>query len=892
MNWKHEIRAAFGDRAVDEDVVEELAQHAALAYERAMADTSDPRESERQIRTLVDEWVADPGVANRRRRGRAAALPPPPEGSSRLAGLAQELRHACRLLWRQPGYSAVAVLTMALGIGATTVLFSLAYGVLFKPLPWPNADRIVRLYETRQGATNRFGAIMTSAPYVAWRERPSTIDGLAGWSANRATVDTGGEPARARVGAVTASLFPLLGVRPLLGTPFSESEESLRDQPPVVLSYGLWQERYGGKRDVVGRILRIDGKPHRVVAVMPQAFLFPDADTVAWRPMAVRYMKGGLSIFSAIARLKPGVTPAQAGAEATARARSGPDPGPVVMAVFGSRAPAQISAVPFLEAQTADVRPAILVFLAAVGLMLVTAIGNIAGIQLARGAARRREMAVRAALGAGSWRLVRQALAENLVIGAAGGLGGLLLASLLHRVLPSLLPPTFPRLNDVTVNLLVAAFALGLALLASVVTGMLPALQARRVRVAESLAEDGRAQGGSGTGLRASRARAAIITGQLAIACVLLLGAALLTRSFVSMLNADRGYDPNSVLIATLSLPDGRDDGPAAHATLAGLLERLEAVPGFTRVALASTVPLTPGETLASFPLRSGPTGERVQVQAASRTVSRLYFASLGIRVVEGRLFDARDVASSKPVAVVNRAFAMKYLGARAVGEKLWDDTPKVAGPEVIGVIENVRHRSVTDVAAPEIYQSFEQQDSQAAALTVAVKTAGDPASYARTLRTIVRAHDASIGIEAVTPMETLLSNSLVQPRLYSVLAVSLGVLALVIAAVGLFGVLGYAVAQRTREIGVRTALGASPADIASLVLKQGLVMAGIGLAAGLGVSFALVKSLSTFLYGITTYDTVSYVGVLGVLLVSALAACAIPAYRAARIDPLNALRG
>jgi len=899
MNWKDQVRAAFAARSADEDVIEELAQHAALAYERAVADSVQPHEAERQVRTLIAEWASDPTVVNRPRR-RTAAWPPPPEPSSRLAGLLQEFRHACRLLRRQPVYSAVAIVTMALGIGATTVLFSLAYGVLFKPLPWPHADRLVRLYETRQGATNRFGALMTSAPYVAWRERPSTIDGLAAWLSDRITPDAGGESRRTRTALVTASLFSVLGVPALLGTPFSEKDESIQDQPPVVLSYGLWRERFGGRRDIVGGSLRLDnGRLYRIVAVMPRGFVFPDADTRAWIPMSVRFVAGGLSMFDAIARLKPGVTPAQAAAEGTARARSGPDPGLVVMAIFGSRAPASITVVPFLQAQTADVRPAILLFLAAVGLMLVTAVGNLTGIQLARGTARRREMAIRAALGAGGWQLVRQALAENLVIGFAGGAAGLLLAFFLDRALPALLPAAFPRLSNVGINLLVAAFAFGLSLLASVACGVLPALQARHVRVVESLADDGRSASGGGSGLRAARARGAIITGQLAIACLLLLGAALLTRSFFSMLASDRGYDPNRVLTATLHPPEGHGSDPEANARrarlnarLAGLLERLRAVPGFTRVALGSALPLTGGEALSSFRMRSPRTGTTVEVQASTRVVSREYFAAMGIRLAEGRLFDATDTATSRRVVVVNRAFAEKYLADHPVGRKLWEDTPQSPSPEVVGMIENVRHRSVTDQPAPEMYHSFEQGRSGIAPLFLAIKTSGDPASQAATLRTLVSRHDASIGIDRITPMETLLWTSLAQPRLYFVLAGALGALALVIAAVGLFGILGYAVAQRTREIGVRTALGAGPARVAALVLRQGLIVAGAGLVLGVGVSFALVKFLSTFLYGVTVYDTVSYVGVVVVLLISALVACAIPAYRAARVDPVEALRG
>lgn len=892
MTWKEEVRAVFGARDVDADIVEELAEHASLACERLAADTGDPAEARRRIRAQLVEWAADPALLARRRKRIPSLLPPPePESFWRLAGLGQEFRHAAHLVRHQPGYSVVAIVTMALGIGATTALFSIAYGVLFRPLPWPDADRIVRLYETRPGATNRFGAIMTSAPYVAWREQPSTVGGLAAWSSNRVTLDTGGESLRLPAAAVTASLFPLLAVPPVLGTAFSETDEATLPEPPVVLSYGLWQERYGGQGDVIGRTVRIDDKPHRIVAVMPAAFQFPDADTRAWMPMSVRFVKGGLSMFSAIARLKPGVTPAQAAAEGTARARSAPDPGVVTMAVFGTRAPAEITVVPFLEAQTARVRPAILVFLAAVGLMLAAAAGNVAAIQLARGTARRREMAIRAALGAGGWRIARQVLSENLVIGLAGGAAGLLLAWLLLLALPSILPARFPRLTDIRVDLWVAAFALGLSLLASLVCGLLPAFQARGVQMVESLAEDGRGPGGT-TGRRASRARHAIIAGQLAIACVLLLGAGLLTRSFYAMVNSDRGYTPDRVLTAALSLPEGRDGGSRADTVMLGLLEHLQAAPGFTRVALASTLPLMGGETLASFPMRSPETGATVQVQAARRVVSRDYFAALGIPLVEGRVFDASDTPASRPVAVVNRAFAAKYMAGRAVGHKLWDDTPKAPGPEVVGVIENVRHRSVTDESAPEIYRLFEQGGSGSEISNLAVKTSGDPARESRTLRALIADYDRTIGVDTAAPMETLLSASLAEPRLYAVLAGSLAVLALAIAAVGLFGVLGYAVGQRTREIGVRTALGARPSDIASLVLRQGLVMTAVGLGVGVMLSFALLTFLASLLYGVTTDDAASYLGAVVVLSLAAVVSTVIPAWRASRIDPVEALRG
>lgn len=891
MDWNQEVRTAFALRPIDDDVVEELAQHASLAYQRALADTPDPAEAERLTRELISQWAADPAFRRRLSPPTSEdALAPAPVDRSRLAGLGQEIRHACRSLWRQPGYSTLAVVTMAVGVAATTVLFSLAYGVLLKPLPWANGDRIVRLYETRQGAASRFGPIMTNASYAAWADHHATIEGLAAWEVDPAKIDTGSGPARVPVGSTTASLFPLLGVSPMLGSTYTKADEDATTGGPVVLSYGFWQERYGGSREVLGRTLRIDGVERRIVAVMPRAFLFPDAGTRLWIPMSVRFVPNGLSMFSAIARLKPEVTAAQAAAEATARARSGPDPGMVVMAVFGSRAPVQITAVPYLEAETAGVRPAILVFLAAVGLLLLTAIANVASVQLARGLARRRELAVRIALGAGGARLVRLSIIENLVLGAAAGGSGLALVIVLHRVLPAILPPAFPRLADVGVDAPVAAFAFLVSVLASLACSLLPALQARRVSVVDALADDGQAPGGAGARTRGSRGRAAIIVAQLAIATVLLVGASLLGRSFQSLLAADRGYDPANVLTARLALPEGpKGEAPPLESTDA-LLARLRSVPGFTHVALANSVPLMPGGTLSSFPVLNGHTGAHVQAQAALFVVSPEYFATLGLRVVAGRPFGPTDAARSRPVAIVNRAFARKYLGDHPVGVKLWDDQPNRPGSEVVGVVDDVHQRSVTDEPAPELYRLIGQERARAQ-INLAIKTAGRPAAYGGTLRSVLRQYDPSIDVDSVLPLEERLSTSLAQPRLYSVLSASLAGLALLVAGVGLFGVVGYAVAQRTREIGVRAALGAAPTSIVVLVLRQGLGMAAGGLALGLVISYDAATWLGALLYGVTAHDGVSYVAVPIVLLAAAAVACLAPACRAARIDPLRALR-
>jgi predicted permease len=813
--------------------------------------------------------------------------------SRSLGAIAADVRDAIRRLGRQPGSALVAIATVALGVTAATAVFSVAYGVLLRPLPWRDADRLVRLTETRPGGTNRLGAKMTSAPYVAWQDHAATIDGLGAWSMNRVTMAGDGESARVRIAEVTAGLFPLLGVQPLVGARFTTADELIEQQAPVILSYGLWHERYGGRPDVLGHAVTFDGKPYRITGVMPRSFAFPDQDTRAWIPFHVKFQPGGLSIFNAVARLKPGITARQAAAEATALGRSGPDPGVVVMAVFGSRAPLEIAAVPLLQFETATVRVAILVFFVAAGLLLATATANVASIQLARGAARRREVAIRASLGASAAALARQALADSAVLCLAGGAAGLALAGLLHQALPLVLPADFPRLADIRLDWRIAAFALAISLAASLGPGALVALQARRVRIVESLAEDGIAPAGATTRSRAARARALIIAGQMGIACTLLVGAVLLTRSFVALVDADRGYDSNNVLTASLPMPDDRFTDARRGALVTSLLERLRGVPGVNRAAITTALPLTPGDILSSFPVLSPRTGAMVQAQALNRFVSPDYFATLRIRLVEGRGFDAGDTPDSAPVVVVNTAFARKYLDDRPVGQKLWRDGALGPGPVVVGVIEDVHHRSVTDPPAPEIYRTYTQSKGGLAfdEVTVAIQTTVPPADLIPTLGALVRQQDASIALDAVATMDDLLRKSLAQPRLYSILLDGLAGLALIVAAVGLFGVLAYTVGQRSREIGIRTALGARPSDIVRLVVRQGLLMACAGLVAGLVVSAAFAKSLSTLLYGVGAYDPLSYVLVPAILITVAALACFVPARRAARLDPLRALR-
>ena len=901
MSWNAEIRAALERQghAPDPEIVEELAQHAAASYEKARAEGASRDEADGEIGRQIDAWCRDAGLLRRRPR-RPPAVEPPPAGRGHFAGLAQDPRYAVRALGRQPGYALVAVLTMALGIGATTTLFGVASGVLLTPLPWPHADRLVRLSETHEGGTNRFPNILTNATYLAWRVEPQTLEAIAGYRGDTVTLTSAGEPERLRVAAVTPSLFPLVGATPLMGTLFGSDDEQ---RQVVVLSYGLWQQRFGGDPGAIGRLIELDGETHQVAAVMPRTFTFPDRETRAWVPYHIRPVIGdnpnarSLSMFFGLGRLRPGATPAQAAAEGTARGRTAPDLGMVGIAVFGSNGPVIVAAVPLLDAITADVRPAILVFLVAVGLLLATATANVASLQLARATTRQRETAIRSALGAGRGRLARQLLVESSLVGLAGGLAGLLLAAALNRALPSLLPADFPRLDAIVIDLRVVAFAVVLSLTTGLVFGLLPMWQAQRLDLVTSLAEDGLAPVGGGGRSRTARARAIIMAGQVATACVLLVGAALLGRTFVALLNADRGYHPSNLLTASLSMPDAAFTPARRGDLLEALSARLRAQAGVREAAYAGVLPLTGGEGMMGFtmPARDGSSAS-IQAQAMVRMVSPGYFAALGLRLLEGRGFTDADTLTAQPVIVVNRTFGERYLGPAPVGQQLpvhasgGDDRPESL---VVGVVDDVHQRGAGDPPQAELYFCRLQRkggwgSSQA---FVIVRTATDPGAFVPTLRTLVREQSDTLAIDSVMTMSDRVWSSLEEPRLYALLLGGFALFALAIAGVGLFGVLSYSVAQRTREIGVRTALGARPSDIVLLVLRHGLAITAVGLVVGLAAAFWLVQLIGSFLFGVSARDAVTFVAVPVALLAVALLACAVPARRAARIDPQQVLR-
>jgi putative ABC transport system permease protein len=889
VDWRREIRDAFARRgraAPDTDILDELAGHAEASYAAARAERLEPAEARARVGEDIDAWSRDlPDV--RRRPRRAAPLDPPPAAAARMSGLARDVRYAARVALRRPGATAACVLTVAVGIAATTSLFSLAYGVLLRPLPWPDADRLVRVTETREHAT-RQTSLLTNIAYHAWNDNPATIESLAAWSNRSYTLDQGGAVERVRGAAVSASLFPTLRASVSHGRVFGEADEDV-----VLISERLAGRRFGGPTEALGERLRLGDAEMTIIGVLPRAFAFPARDVDLWEPFEVppASTDGSLSFFSAVARLAPGATIAQATDEATARGRAAPDPGLVVMAIFGGGGALQISVVPWLDSVTASVRPGLLILVAGMTLLLAAGVGNLISLQLARTSGRGRELAIRASMGAGRWRLARQLLAETLLVAVLGGAAGLLAAIWLHSALPALLPADFARLDDVAIDAPVAAFAAALALLVGLLVGVLPAWQAGRLDVASTLAEDSLAPIGHGRRSRVGRTRAFIIAGQVAASVVLLIGAGLLGRTLLNLASIDPGLRADRLLtgrvISTIPATPGR-----GLPGLGEIVARLEALPGVESVAVASALPLpSTGESMMAF--RVGPDDRYatvVDVQATQRSVTPDYFDVLGMRTIAGRALSADDARRTDTTAtVVNETFARAWLGDRPLGPF----GPRIEGRaafDIVGVVADVRLPS-GEPAEPEMFVPLDDVDRSTGRPALFVRTAGEPADVVPSVRAVLREVDATMGLDSAVLMDDLLAEQLAGPRLYAVIVGVFAAFAVLIAGIGLFGVVSYAVAQRRRELGVRAALGATPAGIVRLVIAQGLWPLVSGAVAGLAASALVARSLSSLLYGVVPYDPFTFAVVPLVLLTMALVACGVPARRAAGLDPLKAMR-
>ena len=903
-DWCRRLWPYLGRRQAEADLQEELRLHLELERER-LQDAGVPEAEARR--------------AARRKLGNAPLIHERTRdvwGWRWLDDLARDVRHALRGLGRSPVFAAVVVSVLALGVGANTAMFSIVHGVMLRPLPYPDSEAIVHVGESFGGI--RRGLSRPAMPLI--EEEAESFEQIAAYGTRGVEWERPDGPVTLRGATVSPSLFPLLRATPRLGRLFAEEDGEAGAEGVVLLSHRAWAARFASDPDVVGTVLALDGAPHSVIGVLAEGFHFPSPDEEIWTPEAIAPARRPTGLRATVGRLQGGVSPERAATEVRTildndlryaefvagfmAALGGSTDAPLIHDVHVNRWRDEIAR---------EYRPALLALTAAMALVLLIACGNVAGLLLARGVTRRRALAVRAALGAGRGRIVRQLLTESVVLSVLGGVTGLAAAAAVLRVVPTLVPGDVARLDEAGIDGVVLAFTLGLSVAVGLAFGAAPALQWSRLELLRALNEgNGQSTGGFRL-LQSGRTRAALATAQMALTLVLLVGAGLLLRSFVGLVTVDRGYDPANVLTARVRDPDVRPVrgrlGPeeAAERRAAGLrfaetllagMGRVERLPNVTAVGLSSALPLAAGGRTMLARMVGGPSqGDRPEslawdIQAASPG----YFDAMRLRLRSGRLFTRLDGAGSPRVAVVNETFAREVFGGEpAVGQRV----PLGFGAEswaVIGVVADIRNRGLPGGRPPaEAFVPVRQIEAgpvtDLAAPFIVVRTTDDPLEVVPFLREAVAAAHPRAAVDDVSTMNARLWAAVVQPRFYAVFAGGFAALALFLAAFGVYGLLSYTVSQRRREIGVRMALGAQRGDIVALVVRQGGALVAAGAVLGLLAAAASSRVLESFLYGVGTDDRLTFVAGPLVLVAAALVACWLPARRATRIDPVHALR-
>ena len=914
--WLYRVVPYLGRRAAERDVEEELRLPLELERDRQRDAGLPGEESARAARRTL----GNPALVRERTRD--------VWGWRWLDDLGRDLRHAVRGLGRSPGFAATVVFVLALGIGANVAMFSVVYGMLIRPLPYPEAGAIVRITESWG---RRSSSSITNASLAAIVEEAESFEQIAAY--RPATFEWAGPEGEVTVRAarVSPEMLPLLRARPHLGRLFTEGEARAGADRGVLLSHRAWTRRFGSDPNVIGAVLQLDGAPHTVVGVLAEGFFFPSPEEELWLPFVMPGWSvepapdGGegfsvlMSTVTALGRLRPGVSPERVTTEVrTILQRSGFFAR--IRDVQGGRASAREidgRVVPLLEEMVRGYRPALLALTAATALVLLIACINVAGLLLARGVARRRALAVCAALGAGRGRLVRQLLTEGVVLSAAGGLTGLAAAAAVLGGLPAVVPGDVARLDDVGINGPGLAFAFALSLVVGLAFGAAPAFQWSRFGLAQALNEGSAHAAGGFRLVRSNRARAGLAGAQVALAVVLLIGAGLLLRSFVGLVTVDRGYDPTNVITAHIRNPEARrggggpgpgsGDATADARFQAALLEavtRVERLPAVAAVGVSSNLPLASGGIRSTTTVRAagrpeaaGPGG----LPSAQVTwVSPGYFDAMRPRLLEGRLFTRSDRAGGPGVVVVNETFARDLSrDGEAVGQRVQfgfgGGGEHEPWWEVIGVVADIRYAGLA-VTGPRA-EAFVPADQARAArgigaeAFVTVRTTGDPLALVPFLQeAVVEAHPRA-RIDDVMTMDGRLSLAVAQPRFFAFIVGFFAALALLLAASGLYGLLSYTVAQRRGEIGIRMALGARRGDILGLVVRQGAMLVAAGAVVGLAGAAASSRVLESFLYGVATDDRLTFVAAPLVLAAVALVACWLPARRATRVDPMEVLR-
>jgi len=802
--------------------------------------------------------------------------------------LIQDLRYGVRTLLKRPGFSLIAIATLAIGIGASTTIFTVVNAALLRGLPYKQPDRLYHLWE--RPPQREFAKREMSYPDYQDYQKNNVFDGLAAYTGGGAILSGMGEPESIPAPRVTANFFSVLGVDPILGRTFQAGEDTPGTPKVTVLTYGLWQRRFGGNSNVIGQSVTINDESHTIVGVLPASFQFAlrNADLfVPYQPtqnqLTRRYMHGT----NLIGRLKDGVTPEQAQAELDIIA------GRIEQQFYDSHAGTKARLVPLQEEIVGTVRPILLVLLAAVGFVLLIACANVASLLLTRALSRQKEVGIRAALGASRWRVVRQLLTESLLLSLAGGAVGVVIAYWGVPGLVATLPPNqlnaLPFLRSLQIDLNILAFSFGLSLLTGLIFGLAPALQSSRLDLNEVLKEGGR-QTSAGAG---TRLRSAMVISEIALAVVLLVGAGLMMKSLLRLLQTDVGFKTENLLTMTVVLPPSKYTDVNQRVNFnSQLQERVQSLPGVEGAGTVDILPLNGGNT-TRFYIDGDPVPEPgKETEANTRVVNDHYFKTIGVPLIAGRFFDERDRANAPGVVIIGKTIADRlFPGRDPVGMRLRYPSVQVDPITIVGVVGDVKITGLDEAIRPVLYYPYRQTGGNGANLVV--RTTTDPESLAATVRSEVRALEPDAAILNVNTMDGMIAQTPASfMRRFPALMIGIfaGV-ALLLASIGIYGVVSYSVSQQIHYIGIRMALGAGPSDILKMVLKQGLVLALAGVAIGVVAALGLMRLLATLLYEVRTTDFSTFAIVTGTLFVVALLACYLPARRATKVDPLVALR-
>jgi putative ABC transport system permease protein len=795
-----------------------------------------------------------------------------------------DLRFAFRQLCKSPSFTCIALLTLALGIGACTAIFTVVNAVLLRPVSFPEAERVMVIRETFLPQFPEFA--VAPANFRDWLEEADAFESMYALRIGSFNLAAESEPVRVSAHRVTGGFFETLRVQPAIGRAFGPAEDEPGKSNVVVLSHAFWQQHLGGRTDVVGEILRLNGEAYTILGVMPETFQ-RGSPAAVWVPLAFTnedWQNRGGHTLGVVGRLKPGATPEQAQAQLSGIAARLSAQYPDTNKSWG------VLATPILDYSTRSLRPTLYALVGAVAFLLLIACANVANLLLARATARQREVCIRAALGASRGRVVRQLLTENIVLAIIGGALGVLVAHWGLDALLAIAPSDLPRGANITLDARALGFTLGIALLTGIGFGLAPAWQSARVNLVDAIKEGSRGTSDSG---HRHWLRASLVVAEIALALMLLTGAGLLIRSFGKLLDANPGFEPRSATMINLTIPGEKYPQKEQQLTfIETVLERLRALPGVTAAGVAHVLPFSGADYVLGLEIEGRPVPPSDLPSTNYFVVSPDYFRAMGIPVLRGRAFTEHDRAGSSPVAIISQSLANQFFpGEDPIGKRINMTNGPQTWREIVGVVADVKHSSFVDSTAPQSYDPIAQQPFPFMSFVVRTENAAAAANFAATARREIYAVDAAQPVTRIEPLEKLVADSMARERFAMILFGVFSALALLLAAIGIYGVMAYAVSQRTGEFGIRAALGAQPADVLRLVLGQGFKLVVLGIGAGAAGAIAASRVVESLLYETAPRDPL-VLSVIAVLLAAvALLACLVPALRATRVSPITALR-